>query len=450
MTKTKTTKRALFASVFSFIVCVAMLIGSTFAWFTDTASTAVNSIQSGTLDIDLVDADGKSLVGETLNFIKAEDAGSEEILWEPGCTYNLPEVYVVNNGNLALKYKIVVSGINGDVKLNKAIEWTVKLADADIAEEYSLAAGETSGALTISGHMKKDAGNEYQGLSIDGIAITVSATQDTAEFDSYNNTYDKNAEYDNGIHVTPATAQNIINKAKDGDIIALAAGTYNEIVIDNEIDNFTIIGEEGTVVKGITVDTLTNASVTGKNFDGLTIKNIDFVDKGIVLDFSHGTPYAKISNVTIESCTFTGSDNSQNSIGNRLVDVGADSTNSNQLTNIVIKNCTITNAFQGIRLGSLYGNNVISGNTISNVNHNAITLRSVYSGTTLVTGNTISDSSDRAFRAAVIDTGATVTFENNVITNTGDADDGSNWKVNTNNGTVNFVGNTVDGAAWNG
>ena len=43
-----TTKRSLLASVFALVLCVAMLVGSTFAWFTDTASTGVNKIVSGT------------------------------------------------------------------------------------------------------------------------------------------------------------------------------------------------------------------------------------------------------------------------------------------------------------------------------------------------------------------------------------------------------------------
>ena len=53
MTNTKATKRALLLSVMAMLVCVAMLVGTTFAWFTDSASTAVNKIQAGTLEIAL-------------------------------------------------------------------------------------------------------------------------------------------------------------------------------------------------------------------------------------------------------------------------------------------------------------------------------------------------------------------------------------------------------------
>ena len=202
MSNTKTTKRALLSSVIAMFICVAMLIGTTFAWFTDSASTAVNKIQSGTLDIalEMKNADGSWVTaeGQTLKWTTADNRAQSEILWEPGCTYELQPVQIKNNGNLALKYKIVISGIAGDAELNEAIEWSYKLADGSdfsIADEGHLLAGDSTGAITISGHMKEDAGNEYRDLSIDGIGITVVATQYTYENDSNGNTYDQGAEY---------------------------------------------------------------------------------------------------------------------------------------------------------------------------------------------------------------------------------------------------------------
>ena len=205
MKKKNVTKHALLASVLAMVLCVTMLVGTTFAWFTDTASAKVNKIQSGKLDValEMKDSSGKWVTaeGKTLDFVKAAGGAGQEILWEPGCTYNLPELRVVNNGNLALKYKVQITGMNGDAKLNEAIEWTMTLAGADYAvgSEHHLAAktGDTVAAdeLTIKGHMMESAGNEYKDLSINGIAITVIATQDTAEFDSNNNQYDADAEY---------------------------------------------------------------------------------------------------------------------------------------------------------------------------------------------------------------------------------------------------------------
>jgi len=173
-----------------------MLVGATFAWFTDTASTGVNKIQAGKLDValEMKDAAGQWVPaeGKTLDFVKAAGAENEAILWEPGCTYTLPELRVVNKGNLALKYKVAITGINGSAKLNEAIEWTI--GDVAMGTEQHLAAGE-SNAFTIKGHMKESAGNDYQNLTIDGIAITVVATQDTVESDSFGKDYDAGAEY---------------------------------------------------------------------------------------------------------------------------------------------------------------------------------------------------------------------------------------------------------------
>ncbi len=194
MTNRKSTKRALLGSVMAMVLCLAMLVGATFAWFTDTASTGVNKIQAGNLDVQLVDENGNSLEGKTLEFKKAANAAEgEAVLWEPGCTYELPAVYVKNNGKLALKYKVAITGINGSAKLNDVIDWTIN--DADLSADHSLAAGATSEALTIKGHMQESAGNDYMNESIDGIAITVYATQDTVESDSFNDQYDKDAAY---------------------------------------------------------------------------------------------------------------------------------------------------------------------------------------------------------------------------------------------------------------
>ena len=196
MTNRKSTKRALLGSVMAMVLCLAMLVGATFAWFTDTASTNVNKIQAGNLDValEMQNADGKwvSAEGKTLDFVKAADAKGEAILWEPGCTYELPALRIRNNGNLALKYKVIITGINGSAKLNTVIDWTI--GDVAMGAEQHLAAGE-SNAFTIKGHMKESAGNEYMNESIDGIAITVVAAQDTVESDSFNNTYDANATY---------------------------------------------------------------------------------------------------------------------------------------------------------------------------------------------------------------------------------------------------------------
>ena len=208
MNNKRATKRALLTSVMALVMCVVMLVGTTFAWFTDTASTGVNKIQAGNLDVALEMNTGtkenpkwENAEGKTLQF-KTADGRTDNILWEPGCRYQLPELRVVNNGNLALKYKIQITGIQGSAKLNEVIDWTMTMGSQDfvLGSEHSLAAktgdnGTASEPIVIKGVMQTTAGNEYQGLSIDGIGITVYATQDTVENDSFGHDYDKNARY---------------------------------------------------------------------------------------------------------------------------------------------------------------------------------------------------------------------------------------------------------------
>ena len=250
MTNRKSTKRALLGSVVAMVLCLAMLVGATFAWFIDTASTGVNKIQAGNLDVQLVDENGNSLEGKTLEFKKAANAAEgEAVLWEPGCTYELPAVYVKNNGNLALKYKVTITGINGSAKLNDVIDWTIN--DADLSADHSLAAGATSEALTIKGHMKESAGNEYMNESIDGIAITVAATQDTVENDSFGNTYDKDAEYP---IVAMDTLQELINNATEPVSAKLEGNIAGSLTVPQgkdvtlDLNGFTLTGGDSHAI----------------------------------------------------------------------------------------------------------------------------------------------------------------------------------------------------------
>ena len=216
MNNKRATKRALLTSVMALVMCVVMLVGTTFAWFTDTASTGVNQIQAGNLDVDIVGADlvdGKypSLTGEghKLSFTKVAMTDAEagaEILWEPGCRYLTQGFRIANKGNLALKWKAVVNkGTTvenpGKFDLLDVIDFYLvkgdKNSEGTLLDEFTgtLQKTETSDVYYIKGVMKTTAGNDYQGLTLDGITITVYATQLTAEFDSFDNQYDKDAKY---------------------------------------------------------------------------------------------------------------------------------------------------------------------------------------------------------------------------------------------------------------
>ena len=281
MTNRKSTKRALLGSVVAMVLCLAMLVGATFAWFTDTASTGVNKIQAGNLDValEMKDASGKwvSAEGKTLDFVKA--AAGEQVLWEPGCTYELPQLRVVNKGNLALKYKIQITGIQGDAKLNEVIDWTINDAAIDLTEGH-LTAGQQGDAFTIKGHMQESAGNDYQNLTIDGIGINVVATQDTVESDSFHNQYDANAEYPITV-TTGDELQTIVNNATAPVNIVLA----NSITTNN-----FVIPEDKDVTLDLNGRTVTNAgSHTILNKGHLTLTDSSADKSGQIISLKGNT-----------------------------------------------------------------------------------------------------------------------------------------------------------------
>ena len=322
MSNTKLTKHALIVSIMAMLLCVAMLIGTTFAWFTDTASTAVNKIQSGTLDVALAMSTDvttwESAEGKTLTFKTADNRAAGQILWEPGCTYELPQLRVVNKGNLALKYKIQITGIQGNAKLNEVIDWTINDAPINLTDEH-LSAGQTGAAFTIKGHMQETAGNDYQNLTIDGIGITVVATQDTVENDSNGNQYDQNAEY------PTITTGATLNEVFGGANIDFGYG-------NTSTESVTLDGKGVAVVSDWT-DAWVNSDTTIK---GVTFKN------GAVFS-------AKADNVTVtlENCTFYACDQSKLTYtgNNSLTNSGAGmclnlEKSSRQGVKFIVKNCT--------------------------------------------------------------------------------------------------------------
>ena len=100
MTSKKNTNKALFSSVIALILCCSMLVGTTFAWFTDEVKSGVNQIVAGNLDVDVL-VNGDSIQDKAVLF-------DEVKLWEPGVVA-YENLTVVNKGNLALKYELSVN-----------------------------------------------------------------------------------------------------------------------------------------------------------------------------------------------------------------------------------------------------------------------------------------------------------------------------------------------------
>lgn len=433
MNNTRTTKRALLSSVIAVLICVAMLIGTTFAWFTDSASTAVNKIQAGTLDVQLLDENGNSLEGQTLSWQKAAGApDGEQVLWEPGCTYKLQPITIKNAGNLALKYKVVISGIKGSAKLNEVIDWTI--SGADINTEYSLTAG-ASNTLTIEGHMQETAGNEYQGLSIDGIGITVVATQLASEYDSINNTYDTNATYlnqDADDNYLISNANELVYFAKSvnvegnnyaGKTVKLTAN------IDLAGKNWIPVGQTGATqfqgifdgqnytIKNMTVNNPSeNPNVSSGFFgwiedhgQGIKVLNVKFDNASVTgshyVGVVSGYVYGTIKDCVVENSTVVGinmnDDANGDKVGGIVGYVGEDAF----IDNNKVDNCSITgNRDIGGIVGAVAtGVDSFSSNSVTNTTLTYATIKSYASAGEIVSGRTgfAPDSSNTATNVTV-------------------------------------------------
>ena len=325
-----TTKHALFSSVMSLFLCVAMLIGSTFAWFTDEASTKVNKIEAGTLKVELLDEIGNPLSDtQALNW-KTTDT---TVLWEPNCTYDLDSFQIKNAGNLALKYSVVLkAGIIDETADGKTlldvIDWTINGEPADI--KASLANGVTiisdeilhadeTATISVKGHMQSSAGNDYQGLKIDDFGITVLATQASYENDSNGNTYDDSATYPDVAYVTVGSSEELkdaVNNATNASgestnkIAAnLGDGTYTLYNATNKTKNATLILTGNGADK--TTFTAGNMAISDANGEGsadYSYENSDVSFKNMTVNVGTGNykGFIRAKSLYFENCTIVG------------------------------------------------------------------------------------------------------------------------------------------------
>ena len=431
--KNHSTKRALLLSALAIVMSVAMLIGSTFAWFTDSASTAVNTIQSGKLDVVLEMYNGTDWVtaeGKTLDFVKAAGApANEEILWEPGCTYELPKLRVRNAGNLALKYEVVISGLQGDAKLLDVIEFTGLPTDATLLPGKS-------NEFQIVGTMDKEANNDYQNLQIKDIAITIFATQLTHEYDSLGNTYDTDAKYLN----KDADGAYLISNADELVYFALSVNKFGKnyksetVKLTADIDlsgkKFAPIGQTGaTEFKGVfdgqnhTIKNMTivNTDESANCSSGLfgwiedhsekiVIKNVKFDNAKVTGNHNvavvAGYVYGTIENCEVKNSTVIGLNANDDANGDKVGAIAgyvgdAKINNNNKVDNCVIKGNRDVGGIAGVvHTGVLsFKNNTVSNSTVTYV-----TERTYASAGAITSGRTgyVPDASNVATNVKVV------------------------------------------------
>ena len=328
MNNKRATKRALLTSVMALVMCVVMLVGTTFAWFTDTASTNVNKIVAGNLKVDIVGETSDTHING-LSFQNKDN--SAQILWEPGVTFHTEGFRIKNAGNLALKWKIainedsastgVVEGSNGKQGMNllDVIDFYVVTSKEENAEAVAienfvgnLTKGAKSGVYYIKGVMQTTAGNDYQDLTLDGITITVYATQDTVENDSFNNTYDEGATLPEIRTVTDAAtiAASVADLANAGNknvIVSVAQDMNNIAGIKTAKGNTLTMDLNGKSVGVSYGQGSTNTTTNGMQLlqgSTVTLKNgIYKANHGNDAYHNIAILIQNYSNLTIENCT---------------------------------------------------------------------------------------------------------------------------------------------------
>ena len=340
MTNKRTTKRALLLSLLSMLLCVSMLVGTTFAWFTDNVSSVNNIIKSGNLDIELDYWNGAE-------WKTVQDASGilTNTLYEPGVT-EVAYLKIKNAGTLALKYSLGVNIVSETGSVNAKGE-TFLLSDyiqfgvvenvngetgaydnreaavAAVTDAKKISAGYTKADSMIAGeelylalvvYMPESVGNEANHMtgvnppSIN-LGINVFATQYTYESDSFGSDYDKDAAWtgmidtswynDTDTEFTLTSAEQlgglaeIVNSGKDtfaGKTVKLGAD------VDLNNVNWTPIGTSSNKFVGTFIGT------------GYTISNLKAVGGAGVGLFGRTYVGAHIEGVTVQNAYVSGTD----------------------------------------------------------------------------------------------------------------------------------------------
>lgn len=301
----KKARNAFIRSVIALLLCVSMLVGTTYAWFSETITNNNNRIMAGNLDVAMYWTD--DLTGGT--WIDASDASKGSVFdydnWEPGYT-EVRYIKIVNEGSLALKYQLslLADGVVGpladvidvyfvqDAKENikdrtelatlTSAGTLVKVLENKIASTGGiLPTGETktgfySGEVIVAIAMKmqETAGNEYQGRSIgNGFSIELIATQTSNESDSFGKDYDEKVEFPTvklpqevSVPVTPDSNGNVPNEiimtTSTGDITAIVpagtkmadgAGGLKLTITNMDTTNSNITVTEDEIVRSVDV-----------------------------------------------------------------------------------------------------------------------------------------------------------------------------------------------------
>lgn len=327
----KNTKRSMLISGLCLLLTAVMLMGSTFAWFTDSVTNTGNKIEAGTLNVDLLmdkahNGNYVSIADET-GAIFSSDKDGNGYNWEPGMT-QVVYLAVQNNGSLALNYSFVLdvvdNGLVGSLEyavLNgtkaedmtevKTWEAVVEKATADMPTTGAvgdvtdgetsftpgrvLEAGETA-YFAMAVHMKEEAGNPYQDGSVT-IDVKLLAKQAMSETDGFGkDDYDAEAAF-------PAVSNDTFVESMEKGGITVVDSSF---VWD---ENITLNGTTASVLE-LNPETVVTVTKDGI-FDlygssALTIRGEGTLEQDMESEIGYLVRAAGDSTVVIEGGTFIG------------------------------------------------------------------------------------------------------------------------------------------------
>lgn len=324
----QTTKRALLTSVMSLIICIVMLMGTTFAWFTDSVTSGRNTITAGNLDIGLEYS--KDLV--SWDSVDTDDRlFDDSALWEPGHT-EVVYLRVTNLGTLALKYQLSMntyaqtvgkSVLGNDIYLSQHLMFgvtdapTAKYQSREAAIEAVAAGAKQLEGYTDLGELEKQGdsktvalvvympttvGNEanYRGDVIPAIELGVElfATQYTYEGDSFG------IDYDAGAYLpTVTTAEELIAALSADEDVTLGANIDVSEALTAPVASYThTLDGNGYTVSGLKMNLF-------GSIEDATVKNINFIadiDTGDSADEIAVIAEKSYGNVTVDNTTVSG------------------------------------------------------------------------------------------------------------------------------------------------
>lgn len=477
MSKSKHTKMALLASVVSLLTCCALLVGTTFAWFTDSVVNTGNRIQSGQLDVRF---NGSRLVDsqwETEHHLDRKALFNEEN-WEPG-QYGAVVINVSNyHSNLAAKVDVKFNITDGENSLANALWYRLtpfvsaslvpdrgsenvndKLLDrtvpvktgdsrvkpmteieSDSHDPLTLLAGEiTGGSGNIYGHflleygMYTDAANQYMNGTF-GLDFTVNATQAPVEKDGFGNSnYDADADWPPVSISNADQLKQALADAQPGDVLSLQAGIYaleESLVIPSGV---SLMGAQA----GTPASQWADADASQKTI----IKAPNTGDR--VLQILQNDAASPVSNVVLDGIEIDGE-------GKYVKGIYVKKEAGAAMQGIVIRNCAVVNTDNdGIDVSNTDGA-VIENNYVSHVADNGIRLgnyKNTDGNTAYVRNNVIDTVSATQNGAIMVTSGAgDVVVSGNVISNVA-AYEGSNGSSEVKRSAIHvydvFEGGTV-------